>query len=153
MHSQRTPSRGKNKNLLPHRYLLGGPEEGGVATQHVQSPWSPTHGEKKNWLPHLLPSRVPKRGRTCYATLAFSPIPETKRKEKIRITCLTLPLGGAKAGRNCYATPALVGVLGAKDAKNIRTGCLTLAFSVAQKRVEFLPHPCILGGPQRQARG
>ena len=27
------------------------------------------------------------------------------------------------------------------------------AFSGAQKRAEVLRHPCILGGPQRQARG
>ena len=27
------------------------------------------------------------------------------------------------------------------------------AFSGAQKRAEVLCHPCILGGPQRQARG
>ena len=29
----------------------------------------------------------------------------------------------------------------------------TLAFSGAQKRAELLRNPCILGGPQRQARG
>ena len=35
----------------------------------------------------------------------------------------------------------------------IRSGCLTSAFSGAQKRAEMLRHPCILGDPQRQARG
>ena len=35
----------------------------------------------------------------------------------------------------------------------IRSGCLALAFSGAQKRAEMLRHPCILGDPQRQARG
>ena len=34
-----------------------------------------------------------------------------------------------------------------------RSGCLTPAFSAAQKRAEILRHPCILGDPQRQARG
>ena len=32
-------------------------------------------------------------------------------------------------------------------------GCLTPAFSGAQKRAEMLCHPCLVGGPQRQARG
>ena len=35
----------------------------------------------------------------------------------------------------------------------IRGGCLTRAFSGAQKRAKKLRHPCILGGPQRQAQG
>ena len=33
----------------------------------------------------------------------------------------------------------------------IRGDCLTPAFMGAQKRAEMLLHPCILGGPQRQA--
>ena len=37
--------------------------------------------------------------------------------------------------------------------KKIRNGCLTPAFSGAQKRAEMRRHPCILMGPQRQARG
>ena len=32
----------------------------------------------------------------------------------------------------------------------IRSGYLTFAFSEAQKRVEMLHHPCILGDPQNQ---
>ena len=35
----------------------------------------------------------------------------------------------------------------------IRTGCLTPTFSGAQKRAEMLHQPCIVRGPQRQARG
>ena len=35
----------------------------------------------------------------------------------------------------------------------IRSGYLTPTFSGAQKRAKVLRHPCILGGPQRQARG
>ena len=35
----------------------------------------------------------------------------------------------------------------------IRRGYLTPTFSGAQERAEVLCHPCILGGPQRQARG
>ena len=32
-------------------------------------------------------------------------------------------------------------------------GCLTTTFSEAQKRTEMLRHPCVIGGPQPQARG
>ena len=35
----------------------------------------------------------------------------------------------------------------------IRSGYLTPTFAGVQKRAEMLHHPCILGGPQRQARG
>ena len=40
-----------------------------------------------------------------------------------------------------------------KREEKIRSGYLTLSFSAAQNRAEVLCHPCILGGPQRQARG
>ena len=35
----------------------------------------------------------------------------------------------------------------------MRSSYLTPAFSGAQKRAELLCNPCILGGPQYQARG
>ena len=35
----------------------------------------------------------------------------------------------------------------------MNSDCLTSTFSGAQKREEMLRHPCILGGPQHQARG
>ena len=64
-----------------------------------------------------------------------------------------LPSRGPKGGQNCYVTPAFSGVLNTKRGEEIRSGCLTPAFSEAQRRAELLPNPCILGGPQRQARG
>ena len=59
----------------------------------------------------------------------------------------------------CYVTPAFSGIPNAKrggqnqkwsptKGNKIRSGCLTIAFLGAQKRVEMLRHPCILGGPQ-----
>ena len=64
-----------------------------------------------------------------------------------------LPSRGPKRGRNCYVTPAFSGIPNAKRGEKIRSGYLTLAFSGAQKRAEVLHNLCILGGPQRQARG
>ena len=64
-----------------------------------------------------------------------------------------LPSRGPKRGRNCYVTLAFSGVPKAKRGENIKIGCLTPAFSGAQKRAELLRNPCILRGPQRQARG
>ena len=47
----------------------------------------------------------------------------------------------------------LSGVANVKRGEKIRSGYLTLAFSGAKKRAEVLHNPCILSGPQRQARG
>ena len=74
-----------------------------------------------------LHSRAPKRGRECYITPAFSGIPNAKRGEENQKWS---PTKGNKIG----------------------SGCLTPAFSGAQNRAEMLHHPCIVGGPQRQAR-
>ena len=64
-----------------------------------------------------------------------------------------LPSQGPKRGRNCYVTPAFSGIPNAKRREKIRSGYLTRAFAGAQKRAELLRNPCILGDPQRQARG
>ena len=63
------------------------------------------------------------------------------------------PSRGPKRGRNCYVTRAFSGVPNAKHGNKIRrSGYLTPAFSGAQNKAELLCNPCILGGPQRQAR-
>ena len=64
---------------------------GGIATQPLHSWGSPTPsaGRKSEVAASPLPSWGPKRGRNCYATLAFSGVPNAKRGEKIRIVCLT----------------------------------------------------------------
>ena len=58
--------------------------------------------------------------------------------------------GGPKEGEN--ATSALHSRGSPTKRIKIQRGCHTLAFSEAQKRAEMLCHPCILGGPQGQAR-
>ena len=50
-------------------------------------------------------------------------------------------------------TPAFSGIPNTKCGETIRSDYLTLAFAGAQKRAEVLRKPCILGDPQRQARG
>ena len=75
-----------------------------------------------------------------------------------------LPSWGPKRSQKCYVTPAFSGIGNAKRGEQnqkwsptkgskIRSGCLTPTFLGAQKRAEMLRHPCILGDPQRQARG
>ena len=76
-----------------------------------------------------LPSRRPKRKQKCYVTPPFSGIPNAKRGER----------------KNQKWSPT--------NGNKIISGCLTPAFSEAQKRAEMRRHRCILGDPQRQARG
>ena len=81
---------------------------------------------------------------------------EGKRKKggrKSELAASTLPSRAPKRGRNCNVTPAFSGVPNAKRGEKIRIGCPNPAFSGAQTRAELLRNPCILEGPQRQARG
>ena len=63
------------------------------------------------------------------------------------------PSRGRKKGHNDYVTPAFWEIPNAKRGEKIIRAYLTPAFSGAQKRAELLRNPCILGGPERQARG
>ena len=63
-----------------------------------------------------------------------------------------LPSWGPRSGRKCYVTPAFSVVPNAKRREKFRSGYLTPAFSGAHKRAEVRHKPCILRGPQRQAR-
>ena len=98
-------------------------------------------GTKSEVAASPLPSREPKRGRNCYITPAFSGVPN--KGDKIK--------AGPKEGEN--ATPPLHSRGSPTKGNKIRSGSLTPAFSGAQKRADLLRNPCILGGPQRQARG
>ena len=64
-----------------------------------------------------------------------------------------MPSQGPKKGRHCYATCVFSGAPNPKRGEKIRSGYLKPAFSAAQRRAELLRNPCILGGPQSQARG
>ena len=80
-----------------------------------------------------------------------SPTPSAGKKSELAAS--PLPSPGAKNGRSCYATPAFLGVPNAKCGEKIRIGCVTPAFSGALMWAELLRNPCIIGGPQHQARG
>ena len=92
-----------------------------------------------------LPCMGPKRGRKCYVTPPFSGIPNAKRGKKFRSGYLTPAFSG-------NVTPAFSGVPNAKRWEKFRSGYLTPTFSSGKKRAEVLRNPCILRGPQRQAR-
>ena len=110
-----------------------GPKEGGIATSPLHSRGSPTpsEGEKSKLASSPLPSRGPTSGRNCYVTPAFSGIPNAKRREKIRIGCLTPAFSGAQKR---------VGLL--------RHPCILGGPQQRGDNQNWLPHPCLLGGPQ-----
>ena len=89
--------------------------------------------------------------------------PQQKGKNS-EVAASPLPCREPKRGRKCYVTPPFSGIPNAKcgeqnekwsptKGNEIRYAYLTLAFWGALKRTEPLCHPCILRGPQRQARG
>ena len=153
----------------------GDPQRQARAAKNRNGPLQ--RGTKSEVAASTLPSRGPKRGQDCSVTPAFSGIPNAKRGEQKKSVVVPnkgeqnqkwLPhpclLGGPKEGGNARSplhsrgspTPSA----GSKKQKRsptkgnkIRSGCLNPAFSGAQKRARLLRHPCILGDPQRQARG
>ena len=62
-------------------------------------------------------------------------------------------LVGPKEGTNATSPLHSRGSPTPSAGSKIRSGCLSPTFLGAQKRAEMLGHPCILGDPQRQARG
>ena len=147
-------ARGDNQKWLPHPCFVGGPKEGGIATQplHSRGPPTPTAGRKSELATSRLPSRGPKRGRRYNVTPTFSGVPN-HNGNKITIDYLTLTFSRAQKRLNCYIIAAFSGVPNAKRAEKFRSGYLTRAFSGGQKRAEVLCDLRSLGGPQHQARG
>ena len=109
-----------------------------AATSPLPSRGSPTPnaGQKSELAASAMPSRGPKTRRSCYATPAFSRVPDAKRGDKITSGSLALAFSGVP-----------------NKGHEIRRGYLTPPLSGGQKRVELLRKPRILGGPQRQTRG
>ena len=130
----------KRAESLDNPCILGGPQR-------------QAREENQKWLPHPCLLGGPKEGGS--ATLALhswrSPTPSAGGKYEVATSLL--PSRGPKRGRNCYVTLAFSEVPNTKRGEKLRTGCLTPAVSGAQKRAEVLRNPCILGDPQRQARG
>ena len=108
-------------------------------------------GENQNWLPHpyLL-------GGAQMGGKATSPLHSQGSRTKgtkLELVASALPSRKRTNGRKCYVTPAFSGVPNAKRGEQNQEWLPNPAFSGAQTRVEMLHHPCILGGPQCQARG
>ena len=154
---QRWPTSGQKCYIIPalsgvpkqRDKVKGGPQVGGSATLPLRSQGSPNKGTKSK-VAHkcaevLLPFLAPKRGQKCY-------VPNAKRGEQndnwLPQPCL---LEGPKKGGN--ATSPLHPRGSPKKGNKLRNGCLTAVFSGARKSAEMLCHSCILGDPQRQARG
>ena len=136
------PEAQKRADMLWHTSMLGGPQR-------------QARGAKAEVAISPLPSRGAKGGQKCFATPAFSGVPHAKRGEQNQ-KCLPHPFlnGRPKRGRKCYVTPFFLGGKPTASAgSKIRNGCLTIDFLAAQKRAKMLRHRCVLGGPQRQARG
>ena len=115
----------KRAGMLPHPYILGGLQ---CQARGRKSEVVPNKGgQNRKWLPHPCLLRGPQRGRKCYLNPAFRGVPNAKRGDENQMWS---PTKGNKIG----------------------SGCLTCSFSGAQKRAKMVRHPCILGGPQRQAR-
>ena len=66
---------GQNQKWLPYPFPPGGPKEGGIATYPLHTRGSPSRGTKSEVATLTLPSRGPKGGLNCYATLAFTGVP------------------------------------------------------------------------------
>ena len=116
----------------------------GSKERHAGSP------TRSTWTKSQL-ATSPLPSRNCYVTPAFSGVRNAKQGEKIAIGSLTPAFSGAHKWRRSCITLAFSGV--PKQGKKIRIGCLSPPFSGARKWAEVLRNPCILGGPQRQARG
>ena len=115
-------------------------------------PQRQARGQNQKWLSPLH-SLEPQKGRNCYATPAFSGIPNAKLGDKIKSGYLTPAFSQAQRRAELLRNPAFSGIPNAKRGNIIRSGYLSPAFSEAQKRAELLRNPCILGDPQCQARG
>ena len=127
---------GQTQKWLPHPCLLGGQEEGGIATQPLHSRRSPTpRAETSSEVAtSTVPYRDPERGRNCYviATLLGTAMARTGTKPEV--VASPPPSRGPKRGRHCYVTPAFSGGPNPKSRDKIRSGYLTLALTGTQKR-------------------
>ena len=103
----------------PMRGGLPEHKEGTIAFQRKPTRYRPRdtstststngRGTKSELATSPLPSRGPKSGRKCYATLAFSGVPN-RRGTKSELATSPLPSQGAKKGQKCYAISVFLGV-------------------------------------------
>ena len=124
----------QDQNWLSHPCLLEGPKEGENAISPLHSRGSPTKRNKR--IGCLTPafSGAQKRAEVlCHHCILGEP---EQRGTKSEVAASPLPSRGPKRGQNCYVTPAFSG--------NPNKG---------EQNQKWVRHPCLLGGPQRQARG
>ena len=111
----------KTAQMLRHPGTLGGPQR-------------QARGEKSEVAISPLSPRGAKRGRKCFATHAFSEVPNAKSGEQIQNGCLNPALsGGQKRGRKCYVTPAFSGAPMPSAWNKIKHGCHSPPLSGGQK--------------------
>ena len=108
-------------------------------------------GQNQKWLPQPGLLGGPKEGGIAMHSVLYRGSPAQRGGTKSGLATSPLPSRGLKRGCNGYASRAFSGVHNKGD--KMRIGCLTPAFSQGQKGAELICHPCILGGPKRQARG
>ena len=125
--------------MLCHPFALGGPQRQArrAKSEMVASPLPRREAQK----------RAEKLHHPCISTNA-------KRGEQ-KQKCLwhSRLLGSPKEGRNATSPLRPWGSPTPSAGSKIRSGYLTPAFSWGKNRAEMLRLLCILGGPQRQARG
>ena len=100
-------TRGQNQKWLPPMCLLGGPKQGGTATECMRSWGSGKKGTKKIVAASRLPSQGRKRGWYCYVTRGFSGV--HKQRDKIRSGCLNPAFLGAQKRAELLHNPYVLG--------------------------------------------
>ena len=134
----------QNQKWLPHPFILGSPKEKENATSPVHSRGSPTKRREQNqkWSPtkgnkissgHPTPafSGAQKRAEMlCHPCILGGPQHQAWGAKSDMAT-LPLPSRGPKRGRKCYVTPAFSGIPNKEE-----------------QNQKWLPHPCLLGGPE-----
>ena len=168
----------KRAEMLCHPCLLGGPQRQarGANSEMVVSfltSWQPERGRKcyisppwsgvpnakrgeqnQKWLSHHCLLGGQKEGGNALPPMHSRRSPTPSAGSKIRDGCLSPALsGGPKVGENATSPLHSRGSPAPSAGSKIRNGCVTPDFLAAQKRAEMPRHPCMLGGPQRQARG
>ena len=123
--------REQNQKWLPHLCLPKGPQQDGNATSPLHSRASATKGKKSEVATSPLPSGGPTKGPKCYVTCILGDPQRQAQGAKSEVVASPLPSQGLTRGRKCYVTSALLGVP-----------------NKGEQSQEWLPHPCLLGGPK-----
>ena len=87
---------------------FSGPKKGKIATQPLHSRGAAAKGAKSEVATSPLLSAGPKRGWNCYATPAFSRVPNARRGEKIGTSCLTPAFSGGQKREEVLRNPCIL---------------------------------------------